>query len=121
MKIKGITDQVLAGILKIVHLDYLEKREGGMDSSKEWYDILSGGEKQRIAFSRLFYHRPTFAILGIISSIYYSLDECTSAVSMDVESKLFQSCKEYGITLISVSLRTSLFKHHDYTIFLDGE
>ena len=31
-------------MLEMVQLDYLVKREG-FDSEKEWYEILSGGEK----------------------------------------------------------------------------
>lgn len=59
-----VSDSDLAKLLKDVQLEYLEDREGGFDSVNDWNDILSGGEKQRIAMARLFYHRPLFAILG---------------------------------------------------------
>lgn len=61
-----IGDADLSRLLKDVQLEYLEDREGGFDSVNDWNDILSGGEKQRIAMARLFYHKPLFAILGEI-------------------------------------------------------
>ena len=80
---KNITDDDLRKLLEAVRLDYIEGREGGFDSVNDWNDVLSGGEKQRIAMARLFYHKPLFAIL----------DECTSAVSMDVEAELYNKAK----------------------------
>jgi len=107
---KGMTDDALLGFLKKVHLEYLVDREGGWDSVQDWMDVLSGGEKQRIAMARLFYHQPQFAIL----------DECTSAVSVDVEGFMYTHCREIGITLFTVSHRKTLWKYHEYVLQFDG-
>jgi ATP-binding cassette subfamily D (ALD) protein 3 len=105
-----VSDEDIKAILKDVYLDYIIEREGGLDAVNDWNDVLSGGEKQRIAMARLFYHKPTFAVL----------DECTSAVSVDVEALLYNRSKELGITLFTVSHRQTLFKFHDYMIRFDG-
>lgn len=50
----GKTVDDLQEILKVVHLAYLPEREGGWATIKEWKDVLSGGEKQRVSLF-LFY------------------------------------------------------------------
>ncbi|XP_056645405.1 ATP-binding cassette sub-family D member 3 [Diorhabda sublineata] len=107
---RGTTDAKLEEYLQRVQLGYILEREGGLDAVADWLDVLSGGEKQRIAMARLFYHQPQFAIL----------DECTSAVSVDVEGSMYRYCREVGITLLTVSHRKSLWQHHEYVLHLDG-
>ncbi|KAF6202456.1 hypothetical protein GE061_004856 [Apolygus lucorum] len=63
MEKKGKTDKDLDECLHHVSLSSLVIREGGWSAVADWKDILSGGEKQRIAIARLFYHRPSFALL----------------------------------------------------------
>jgi ATP-binding cassette subfamily D (ALD) protein 3 len=48
---RGKTDADLADYLERVKLSYLLCREGGWDAVADWIDVLSGGEKQRIAVS----------------------------------------------------------------------
>ncbi|KAM3578263.1 ATP-binding cassette sub- D member 3 [Umbelopsis sp. WA50703] len=108
---RGFDDEQLMELLKVVHLGYLVDREGGWNAVQDWAEVLSGGEKQRVAMARLFYHKPQFAIL----------DECTSAVSIDVEALMYQYARKALITLFTVSHRTSLLRHHEYLLRFDGE
>ena len=47
----GRTHEELMVILTAVNLAYLPSREGGWSTRKEWRDVLSGGEKQRVSAS----------------------------------------------------------------------
>ncbi|KAI4142401.1 MAG: hypothetical protein L6R39_004953 [Caloplaca ligustica] len=111
MRESGRSERDLKAVLAAVRLGYLPDREGGWDTRKEWKDVLSGGEKQRMAFARLIYHEPRFAII----------DEGTSAVSSDVEGLLYETCKARGITVVVISTRASLKRYCEYNLTLGLE
>ncbi|KAH9643957.1 hypothetical protein HF086_016507 [Spodoptera exigua] len=46
-----------AHILRLVRLDACAARHGGLGAVRDWRATLSGGEKQRMAMARMFYHR----------------------------------------------------------------
>jgi len=108
---RGGTIEDLENIMEHVNLSYVVEIENGWDSKRNWKDRLSGGEKQRVGMARMFYHRPSFAIL----------DECTSQVSIDWEGKMYTHAKDLGIQLITVSHRTTLHRYHSHVLRMDGE
>lgn len=58
MTARGVSDADLHAVLDMVGMGHIVDREGGWDAAREWRDALSGGDKQKIAWARLFYHRP---------------------------------------------------------------
>lgn len=111
MKERNVTDDDLFEIMRVLGIEGIVESQGGWDAVKDWSAQLAGGDKQRIAAARLFYHRPRFAIL----------DECTSAVSLEVERVIYTHATELGISLLTVSHRPSLWKYHNWILQYDGQ
>lgn len=93
-----------------VDLEYLLDRYPP-EKEINWGDELSLGEQQRLGMARLFYHKPKFAIL----------DECTSAVTTDMEERFCAKVRAMGTSCITISHRPALVAFHDLVLSLDGE
>ena len=93
-----------------VDLEYLLERYP-LDKEVNWGDELSLGEQQRLGMARLFYHKPKFAIL----------DECTSAVTIDMEERFCKRVRAMGTSCITISHRPALVAFHEIVLSLDGE
>ncbi|KAK9768087.1 hypothetical protein K7432_001534 [Basidiobolus ranarum] len=107
----SIDDGEMRNLLKEVDLcDLEEDITFDKDFGQHWDKYLSPGQQQRLAFARLFYWRPRFAIL----------DEATSSLDSKTEERLFRKCNDLGITCISVSHNINIQKYHQNALIFDG-
>jgi vitamin B12/bleomycin/antimicrobial peptide transport system ATP-binding/permease protein len=91
-----------------VGLGHLKER---IEEEAPWDQTLSGGEKQRLAFARLFLHRPDIIVL----------DEATSALDDRSQDKLMGLLNEElkDATVVSVAHRAELEAFHSRKITLE--
>ncbi|KAL1568041.1 ATP-binding cassette sub- D member 1, variant 2 [Salvia divinorum] len=109
-EVEPLTENEMTVLLKNVDLEYLLDRYPS-EEEVNWGDELSLGEQQRLGMARLFYHKPKFAIL----------DECTSAVTTDMEERFCAKVRAMGTSCITISHRPALVAFHDVVLSLDGE
>jgi putative ATP-binding cassette transporter len=98
----SISDERAKQALGDVGLGYLVDR---LDTEESWEQVLSGGEKQRLAFARLLIHQPDIAVI----------DEGTAALDPASQAGLMQLLAERlpRTTVISVGHRPELEAFHD--------
>ena len=97
----------VAKVLKKVGLGHLIEH---LDEERPWDQILSGGEKQRLAFARIFLHRPDIIVL----------DEATAALDSQSEGQLMELLSQEfkHATIVSIGHRSELEALHGRKIVL---
>lgn len=81
-----------------------------LDEVAPWDQILSGGEKQRLAFARILLHKPDIVVL----------DEATAALDVKSQNQLMKLMTEVpNVTLLSVGHRPELEAFHTRKIVLE--
>jgi vitamin B12/bleomycin/antimicrobial peptide transport system ATP-binding/permease protein len=97
----------IADAFKRVGLDHLADK---LDDEGPWDQTLSGGEKQRLAFSRILLHKPDIVVL----------DEATAALDPASQVKLMELVADRpDTTLLSVGHRPELEAFHTRKIELE--
>jgi len=98
----------VAQAFRRVGLEHLIDR---LDEEAPWDQTLSGGEKQRLAFARIFLHKPDIIVL----------DEATAALDPNSQDELMAHLSERPeqTTLVSVGHRPELEAFHNRKILLE--
>ena len=98
-------------LVEQVNLTEVVKKNGGLTIEKNWSQILSRGEQQRLAFARLLLHQPKYVIL----------DEATSALDDYNQDLLYRQLEATKITFISIGHRSNLLQYHQQVLQLTEE
>jgi putative ATP-binding cassette transporter len=99
----SVDEAPLREALQRVGLDHLTDRLD--EEGVAWDQVLSGGEKQRLAFARLLLQRPNIVIM----------DEATSALDTESQANLMSMIGEElpELAIISVGHRAELEAFHE--------
>jgi ABC-type uncharacterized transport system fused permease/ATPase subunit len=97
----------LLACLDAVGLSSLSHRFG-LDMRYDSEQVLSPGEKQRLAFARLLLRRPKLVLL----------DEATSALDVAGEAMLYRLLSSLGCSFMSVGHRPTMFGFHTQVLEL---
>ena len=89
----GRTDKDLLELLQQVELAYLVEREGGWNTVSDWMDVLSGGEKTRLAL----------ASLVVSSANVLLLDEPTNNLDPASREEVLAAIRSYEGAIILVT------------------
>lgn len=100
--VQGVVDDRIKELFKTFDLGHLLLLYG-LETVRNWDDVLSLGEQQRVAMVRLMLHKPSVVML----------DECTSAVDEHQQQMFYKLLRDQGMCFISVGHRPELLRLHD--------
>lgn len=96
-------------LLSEVGLEYLLQQFPDRNEVRNWSQVLSVGEQQRLGIARVLYHLPAVVIM----------DESTSAIDEPNEEKVFVALRKRRIGLLSVAHRSTVKRFHDSMLLMD--
>ena len=100
---RSITDDEIAAVIRELGLESAVKEHGGLDTARNWLDVLSFQEQQRLSVARAVLARPDFAFLA-------QLDSALGDVEHERVLKLLA---RHGITCVSFGDRPPEASQYD--------
>jgi vitamin B12/bleomycin/antimicrobial peptide transport system ATP-binding/permease protein len=106
-----IPDDQITNALHDAGLDSVLERAGGLNSERDWSAILSLGEQQLLAFTRVTLARPSFAMLDRVNSVLKAAQVRQALGSLD----------EKSVTYITFAADVESVELYDAVLEIDAE
>jgi putative ATP-binding cassette transporter len=105
------SDDRIRTALEDAGLDHVLKRAGGLDVEHDWPTIVSLGDQQQLALTRLIFARPAFAML----------DRVSAALNPAQVRQWLQRLDENSITYITLAEVADSVDLYDATLEIDAD
>ena len=106
-----ITDDQIASALRNAGLGGVQSRAGGLDREHDWSALLSLGEQQQLALTRLILARPAFAVL----------DRVNAALKPAQVREALRRLDESSITYITLAEDAESLELYDAVLEIDAD
>ncbi|HXC51630.1 MAG TPA: SbmA/BacA-like family transporter [Candidatus Limnocylindrales bacterium] len=105
------TEKRLDEVLRTLDLEASIARIGGLDVDRDWDDVLSLGELQRLAIARLVLIAPEFAML----------DRIETTLEPDCMRKVLEMLDADGTTYVTIGRSDHDLAHYELVLELSGD
>ena len=106
-----ITDGQITSALHDVGLGSIQERAGGLDTERDWSTVLSLGQQQLLALTRLIFARPAFALL----------DRVTESIKPAQLREILRRFDENSITYIAFAEDAESVELFDAVLEIDSD
>ena len=106
-----ITDGQITSALNDVGLGSIQERVGGLDTERDWSTVLSLGQQQLLAITRLIFLRPAFALL----------DRVTESLKPAQLREILRRFDENSITYITFAEDAESVELYDAVLEIDND
>jgi putative ATP-binding cassette transporter len=107
---KPRTDDEIKSVLRELRIEKVVKRQGDLDSVKDWMSVLSPGELRLLSFARLVLAEPAYAFL----------DVGVSGLEDFWVHTLYRALSRTKTVYVSIGENETLAQYHDMELILAG-
>jgi putative ATP-binding cassette transporter len=105
-----VDDARITVVLRAVGVEDVVAQAGGLDTERDWDDVLSLAEQQRIAFARVVLAAPRFAVL----------DRPGTLVGTDAAARILELLAADSITAVTFASDDVLAAQHDLRLVIES-
>lgn len=106
-----VDDARIAAVLQVVGVDDTVERTGGLNVERDWDDVLSLADQQRISLARVLLAKPRFAVLEAPDTL----------LGATATARFFRELAARSVTAVTFASNDALAAHHDVRLLLETD